>query len=143
VIEMENVDLPGRVADRKAGSVREEEPDAATPTGRARLVKARLDELATALTERGLAVRPDTGALVAWNPAASRTDDPVGKAMNPGLSQYVALCGHEDGSLQWYWCWTGPTRDAPLETEYMCAAEEIEYAADLMAKVLRVDAEDE
>ncbi|GAB3965113.1 hypothetical protein GCM10029978_027130 [Actinoallomurus acanthiterrae] len=116
-----------------------EDPDAATSMDRAQLVKARLDELGAALTERGLTVRIGAGALVAWNPAASQTDDPTGRSMNPGLSQYVALCGHEDGSLQWYWCWTGPTRDAPLETEHMCAAEEIEYAADLMAKVLRVE----
>lgn len=87
----------------------------------------RLEELAAALIERGLTVRVGTAALVAWNPAASR------------LSQYVALCGHDDRSLHWYWCWTGPTRDAPLETDYMCAAEEIEHAANLIAKVLRVD----
>ncbi|WP_345435271.1 hypothetical protein [Actinoallomurus vinaceus] len=121
----------------------EEEPDSPTSMDRSWLVKTRLDELSAALAERGLTVRIGTGALVAWNPAASRTDDPAGRAMNPGLSQYVALCGHEDGSLNWYWCWTGPTRDAPLETEHLCAAEEIDYAADLMAKVLRIDDEDE
>ncbi|MCO6007105.1 hypothetical protein NE236_19165 [Actinoallomurus purpureus] len=115
------------------------EPDAETSTPKAQPVKARLDELAAALVELGLTVRVGTGALVAWNSAASRTDDPVGKAMNPGLSQYVALCEHDDDSLHWYWCWTGPTRDAPLETEYMCPAREIEHAAHLIAKVLHVD----
>lgn len=107
-----------------------------------RTIKARLDELAAALTSRGLSVRVGASALMAWNPAASQTDDPRGQAMNPGLSQYVALAP-DDGSLHWYWCWTGPTRDAPLETECMCPAEEIDRAAALIAKVLRVGDSDE
>ncbi|MEV5708557.1 hypothetical protein [Actinoallomurus sp. NPDC052274] len=107
-----------------------QEPDSETP-GDTQIIKARLDELAAALIESGLTVRVGAAALMAWNPAASR------------LSQYVALCGHADRSIHWYWCWTGPTRDAPLETEYMCAAEDIAHAADLVAKVLRIgDAED-
>jgi hypothetical protein len=101
-------------------------------------IHARLDELAEALRGHGLAVRTGTSALVAWNPAASATDDPRGQAMNPGLSQYVAIAP-DGGSLHWYWCWTGPTRDAPLETEYMCPAEEIDRAADLVARVLHVE----
>ncbi|MEV0403287.1 hypothetical protein [Actinoallomurus sp. NPDC050550] len=75
---------------------------------------------------------------MAWNPAASATGDPRGQAMNPGLSQYVAIAS-DDGSLNWYWCWTGPARDAPLESEYMCPAEEIDRAADLIARVLHVE----
>ncbi|GAA0372644.1 hypothetical protein NE235_30865 [Actinoallomurus spadix] len=107
-----------------------QEPDGET-SREARLIATRLGELSTALTERGLTVRVGAAAVMAWNPAASR------------LSQYVALCGHADRSLHWYWCWTGPSRKAPLETEYMCAAEEITHAADLIAKVLRVgDSED-
>ncbi|WP_345433931.1 hypothetical protein [Actinoallomurus vinaceus] len=101
-------------------------------------IRARLEELAEVLRGRGLAVRIGTSALVAWNPAASATDDPRGQAMNPGLSQYVAIAP-DGGSLNWYWCWTGPTRDAPLESEYMCPAEQIDRAATLIAKVLHVD----
>jgi hypothetical protein len=103
-----------------------------------RAIRTHLDELAAALRSRGLAVRVGTSALMAWNPAASATDDPRGQAMNPGLSQYVAIAP-DGGSLNWYWCWTGSTRDAPLETEYMCPAEEIERAADLVARVLHVE----
>ncbi|MEV5747678.1 hypothetical protein AB0L00_07640 [Actinoallomurus sp. NPDC052308] len=102
-----------------------------------RAIRARLVELATALRGHGLEVRVGTSALMAWNPKASMTDDPRGEAMNPGLSQYVAIAP-DDGSLNWYWCWTGPSRDAPLETEYMCPAEEIDRAATLITKVLRV-----
>ncbi|MEV5749984.1 hypothetical protein AB0L00_19355 [Actinoallomurus sp. NPDC052308] len=105
-------------------------------------IRARLDELAEALRNQSLAVRVGTSALVAWNPAASVTDDPRGQAMNPGLSQYVAIAP-DGGSPHWYWCWTGPTRDASLETEYMCPAEEIDRAATLITKVLRVDGHDE
>lgn len=107
-----------------------------------RVIRTRLEELAAALKSRGLTVRVGTSALMAWNPAASATDDPRGQAMNPGLSQYVAIAP-DDGSLSWYWCWTGPTRDAPLETEYMCPADEIDRAADLIARVLRVEDTDE
>ncbi|MEV5710044.1 hypothetical protein [Actinoallomurus sp. NPDC052274] len=102
-----------------------------------RAIRARLDELATALRGHGLEVRAGTSALMAWNPRASMTDDPRGAAMNPGLSQYVAIAP-DDGSLHWYWCWTGPTRDAALETEYMCPAEQIDRAAALITKVLHV-----
>lgn len=84
-------------------------------------------------------MRVGKGAVVARNPAASHTDDPLGRAMNPGLSQYVALSGEEDGSLHWYWCWAGPERDSPLEMERMCPAGEIERAAGLIANVLRLD----
>ncbi|MEV5707320.1 hypothetical protein [Actinoallomurus sp. NPDC052274] len=103
-----------------------------------RVIRARLDELAEALQSQGLAVRVGTSALVAWNPSASATDDPRGQVMNPGLSQYVAIAP-DGGSLHWYRCWTGPTRDAPLETEYMCPADELDRAASLITKVLRVD----
>ena len=101
----------------------------------------RLRALAAALKERGLSVRIGKGALVARNPAASHTADPVGRAMNPGLSQYVALSEREDGSLHRYWCWAGPERDSPLEMEHMCPAGEIERAAGLIANVLRAGAE--
>jgi hypothetical protein len=107
-----------------------------------RTVRARLDELAAALRGHGLEIRVGTSALMAWNPKASATEDPRGQGMNPGLSQYVAIAP-DDGSLHWHWCWTGPTRDAPLETEYMCPAEQIDRAVTLITKVLHVDDHDE
>src|SRR4051812_13868091 len=70
-----------------------------------RAIRAQLDELTEVLRGHSLAVRTGTSALVAWNPAASATDDPRGQAMNPGLSQYVAIAP-DGGSLHWYWCWT-------------------------------------
>lgn len=56
-----------------------------------------LDALAAALGRRGLTVRVGAGGLVARNPAASQTDDPRGRGMNPGLFQYVALSGGRTG----------------------------------------------
>lgn len=101
-------------------------------------VRTRLNDLAAALIAHGLKVRVGQGALVAKNPAASATDDPRGKILNPGLSQDVAIAAHDDDTLHWYWCWTGPTRDAPLEMEYMCMAEEIDQAAERIGHVLRL-----
>lgn len=111
--------------------------DAPVTRLKTRDVRARLDELGAALIARGLTVRVGNGGLIAKNPAASATDSPLGKALNPGLSQAVALTGHGDGSMHWYWCWTGPTRDAPLETEYLGPASEIEPAAEKISRVLR------
>ncbi|WP_345434436.1 hypothetical protein [Actinoallomurus vinaceus] len=105
-----------------------------------RVIRTRLNELAMALRCHGLEVRIGTSALMAWAPKASMTDDPRGEAMNPGLSQYVAIAP-DGGSLNWYWCWTGPARDSPLEAEYMCPAEQIDRATTLIRKVLHVDVE--
>jgi hypothetical protein len=104
----------------------------------AQMIRTRLNDLAAALMAHGLKVRVGKTALVAKNPAASDTDDPRGKILNPGLSQDVALATHDDHTLHWYWCWTGPTRDAPLEMEYMCTAEDIDQAATKISGVLRI-----
>lgn len=107
--------------------------------GASELVRERLGELAAALTARGLGVRVDErgGRITARN-AAAETDDPRGRAMNPGLSQDVVLSVHDDESLHWYWAWTGARRGAPAEYEYLCPAEEIETAAAKVAAVLRL-----
>lgn len=110
--------------------------DAARPGGQ----EPCLGALAAALERRGLTARVGAGALVAGNPAVSHTEDPRGRTMNPGLFQHVVLAGTEDGTPYWHWCWAGPQRDSPLEMEPMCPAEEVEHAADLIAKVLRLDA---
>lgn len=62
---------------------------------------------------------------------------PAGKALNPGLSQTVECSTAEaDGRLWWWWLWSGPTRDAPPELEPLCPADEIDLAADRIARVL-------
>jgi hypothetical protein len=111
-------------------------PSAGTSDSTAHIMRTRLNELAAALIAGGLTVRLGDGTLVAKNPAASDTVDPHGKAMNPGLSQTVTLTVHDDGTLHWYWCWSGPTRNAPLEPEYMCGAEQIDRAAGKIGRVL-------
>ncbi|MFL6053099.1 MAG: hypothetical protein ACJ72W_09315 [Actinoallomurus sp.] len=67
-------------------------------------IKARLQELASALVARDLRVGVDgrKAILTATNPVASDTEDPRGRAMNPGLSQKIALCLHEDDTLHFY-----------------------------------------
>lgn len=58
--------------------------------------------------------------------------------MNPGLSQKIALCLHEDDTLHFSWCWSGATRQAPPEYEYLCAAGETEQDARKISRVLAV-----
>jgi hypothetical protein len=101
-------------------------------------VQGYLQDLATVLTARGLTVRVHdrAGVLMARNEAAGG-DDPVGRAMNPGLTQIVAL-SNDSGSLAWYWQWTGPTRDAPPEYELLCPADAIAEAGERVARVLAV-----
>lgn len=104
----------------------------------ARAMAARLNQLAGALMARGLKVRIGADALVARNPAASVTGDPLGRSMHPGLSQEVAVTAHDDGTLHFHWCWSGATRDAPRELEYMTPADDIDGAAEKIARVLAV-----
>lgn len=111
----------------------------AAPAWNAEAVRVWLRDLATALAARGLNVRVGKGALTARNPAVTGTD-PCGKLLSPGLSQTVALTRDDDGVPAWYWAWTGPARDSPLELEYLCAAVDIERAAERIAHVLSVEA---
>ena len=102
----------------------------------AETIQGYLRDLATALTARGLTVRVHERAsiLVARNEAV-RGDDPLGRAMNPGLTQIVAL-SNDSGTLAWYWQWSGPTRDAPPEYELLCPADAIAEAGERVARVL-------
>jgi hypothetical protein len=103
----------------------------------------RLRELAAALMSCGLKVVIRAPAMTVSNPAASDTDSPRGKHLNPGLSQSVLLRQAEEGLT---WCWVWPAfrsaeRGAPTpppEVEPICAAADIEQAAARIANVLRV-----
>lgn len=118
-------------------SVMESGPDATPET-----VTRFLDQLTAALVKRGL-VAEVFGARMVWakNPAG---DAPSGElraaAMSPGLRQSV-VCQRDgaSGRLSWFWVWSGPTREAPTELEYLCPAEYIDQAANRIRYVLRVD----
>lgn len=117
---------------------------ATAPYGRTaaqRAMVARLHQLAAALTARGLTVRVGDGTLLARNEAASGTGDPRGRALDPGLSQTVAVTARDDGTLHFHWCWAGATRGAPLELEYMTPADDIDGAARRIARVLALAGE--
>jgi hypothetical protein len=100
-----------------------------------------LNQLTAALVERGL-VAEAFGARMVWakNPAA---EPPSGESraitMSPGLRQSV-LCqpDGEPGRLAWFWVWSGPTREAPPELEYLCPAEDFDQAANRITHVLRL-----
>jgi hypothetical protein len=104
----------------------------------AETVQGYLRDLATVLTARGLTVRVHerAGILVARNDAV-QGDDPLGRTMNPGLTQIVAL-SNDSGTLAWYWQWSGPTRDAPPEYELLGPADAIAEAGERVARVLAV-----
>jgi hypothetical protein len=102
----------------------------------------RLRELETALTARGFKVRvePHSWALVARNVAAE-PEDPLGKHFAPALAQRVQVSTDDKGALNWYWQWSGPTRDAPPEYELLCPAAAIAEATERIARVLALAAQ--
>ncbi|GAA0333001.1 hypothetical protein NE235_13320 [Actinoallomurus spadix] len=121
-------------------SVMESGPDATPET-----VTRFLNQLTAALVDRGL-VAEVFGARMVWakNPAADPpSGEPQAAAMSPGLRQAV-VCQHDQhsGGLAWYWLWSGTTRDAPPEAEYLCPAEDVNQAADRITRVLRLDRAD-
>lgn len=102
-------------------------------------VQARVRELEAVLTARGLTVHThadERGAFVVVRNDASAADDPVGQRINRGLTQTVVLSKRGTGELAWFWQWSGATRDAPPEYEYLCPADAIAEAGDRIAKVL-------
>jgi hypothetical protein len=109
------------------------------PTARA--VGAYLQNLARALAACGLMVSVNERArfVFAKNEAASAGENPLGRAMDHGLCQIVVLSTRADHSLHWFWQWSGATRDAPPEYEYLCPAEDIDEAAERIYTVLRVE----
>jgi hypothetical protein len=99
-----------------------------------------LEALTAALADRGL-IAEAFGARMVW--AKNGAADPPGGdpllPISPGLRQTV-LCQRDDaGRLAWFWVWSGPTREAPSELEYLCPAEHIGLAADRIARVLCLD----
>ncbi|MCO5971140.1 hypothetical protein [Actinoallomurus soli] len=103
------------------------------------MVGSLVRDLARSLAARGLAAEV-VGASMVW--AVNRAvdgEDPVGRAMSPGLRQAVACRPDEDGRLLWWWVWSGPTRDAPSEYEPLGPAADVEAAADRIVSVLRLD----
>jgi hypothetical protein len=99
-----------------------------------------LEALAAALTDRGL-VAEAFGARMVWakNGAADPPSSDPRAPMSPGLRQTVLCQPHDAGRLAWFWVWSGPTREAPSELEYLCPAEHIGQAADHIARVLCLD----
>lgn len=101
--------------------------------------RAYLRDLETTLQARGLKARAYEGGFLFAANADADADSTVGRSMSPGLSQIVVLNGHKDGSLHWYWQWSGATRDAPPEYEYLCPAPAIETAAESLCRVLALE----
>jgi hypothetical protein len=109
--------------------------DAAAPPDTARGLLLRLSPL---LMRQGLqVVAQRNGFVEVRNPSGNRTTDPLGRALNPGMKQSIAL-GDHDGALFWFWVWTGVTRDAPPEYEPMVPAEDLDEVARRLANVLAV-----
>lgn len=102
-------------------------------------IKDLLLQLAAALMSSGLkvAVDPKRATVRAKHPAVIPDDNPVAKALAPGLVQTVALGAH-DGTLGWYWQWSGETRDSSPEYQLLGPAEDIPAAAEKIARVLRL-----
>jgi hypothetical protein len=113
------------------------EPDSAsTPE----VIESRLEALAAALAERGLIAEPFATKMVwAKNGAAEPQHSDPQAVMSPGLRQTVVCQPDDAGRLSWFWVWSGPTREAPSELEYLGPAELITETADRIARVLRLD----
>ncbi|MFF5258919.1 hypothetical protein ACFY4C_08220 [Actinomadura viridis] len=102
--------------------------------------------LVGALEARGLAAEVcGHGAVRARNPACGPPDpgDAVGRRLGPGLQQEV-LCRTNavTGTLWWFWAWSGPERGSAPDLEPLCPLEDTWRAAERIAHVLAVPAED-
>jgi hypothetical protein len=100
-----------------------------------------VNALGEELIRRGFTVTTRAGGMVsARNGAADPpSGDSLARAMSAGLIQPV-MCGPREGDreLWWFWVWSGPTRDAPPDYEALCPADQIETAAEKIARVLAV-----
>jgi hypothetical protein len=98
---------------------------------------AYLERLRRALCEQGLQVRLSGSVLAAVNPA-------VAGRLSPGLGQKVLLGDLNGDGFCWYWIWPALRPSVPdarkenPEIEFICAASEIDHAARLIAKVVRL-----
>lgn len=113
-------------------------PTATDPTRETAM--SRLRELEAALEARGLTVRVEEKhwSLIAKNEAAQVDDpSPLARAYGPvRLNQRVQIAVDAVGEVGWYWQWSGPTRDAPGEYEFIAPVAGVEEVARRMARVL-------
>jgi hypothetical protein len=106
-------------------------------------VEPYVDELTTELEKLGLQVTVRLPTLTVRNPAAGGTDA-LGIMMSPGMTQDVRILDTEGRGLGWYWIWPGlrpgerGVPDPQPDIEFMCAADDIEFAAERISKVVRV-----
>src|SRR4051794_36273528 len=100
----------------------EQPPILSTPP--IQIVLQRMHELESALTGCGFEVKIGRWYFDVSNPAAEPDDpaDPLAVAFaSARLKQRVHLA-YREGALGWYWEWSGPTRDAIGEFEYVAPA---------------------
>lgn len=108
-------------------------------------MQTHVQALGTALKSRGLRVRchaDERGAFViatnmAIQPDEEHRDDPRAR-MFGGLTQIVVLSAHGQGELAWWWQWSGATRSAPPEYEYLAPAAAIADATEKLSRVLAI-----
>lgn len=102
-------------------------------------IRDHLLRLSAALVSRGFKTKVDEHRplIVAKNPAVMPEDDPIARALAPGLAQTVAL-GTMNGTPGWYWQWSGETRGASPEYQLLAPLDEIDGAAEKIARVLRL-----
>jgi hypothetical protein len=106
-------------------------------------VKPYVDEITSELEKRGLRVTVRLPTLTVRNPAAAGTDA-RGIMMSPGMTQDVRILDTEGRGPGWYWVWPGlrpGERGVPEpqpDIEFMCAADDIEFAAERISNVVRV-----
>jgi hypothetical protein len=100
-------------------------------------LEALIAALSAALTDQGLEVQRQPRCQIRARNTSAAGIDPMGKALNPGLSQTVTFGTNDaDGRVWWWWLWSGPTRDAPLEAELLCPADDVKTAARRISRVL-------
>jgi hypothetical protein len=101
-----------------------------------------LGDLSASLTTRGfkVIVEEKRWSVVAVNEAAAPEDphDPLALAYGSvKLVQRVRLAPHpHNGTLYWFWQWSGETREAPPEYQPLCPAHAIAEATERISRVL-------
>jgi hypothetical protein len=101
-----------------------------------------LRDLSASLTTRGfkVIVEEKRWSVVAVNEAAAPEDphDPLALAYGSAkLVQRVRLAPHpHNGTLYWFWQWSGETREAPPEYQPLCPAHAIAEATERIFRVL-------
>lgn len=125
-----------------------DQADAVKFTTTDQMIKAYVDGIVAELEKLGLQVAVRLPALKVRNPAVVGTDI-RGAMMSPGMTQDIMILDRDGRGLGWYWVWPGMRpgeRDAPEpqpELVFMCAADEIKFAASRIGKVVRVRLEED